>query len=259
MNLSPSILLHIEILGVVAVVGMVFLWLPNLTRHDIFFAVTVSPEFSHSEEGARIRQSYRAWIGIQIAIALGLVIAGWRMGLPWLTICVPYWLVITALPGFLRARERVLPHAVVPSTEREAGLNVRNAGALGHPILQAGPFAILLAAGIYLRMRWDEIPSRFAVHYDINNQPNRWAQKGFASVYGALLVGVVMCVLMLVMSALIVHATRQIRTSGAAGEAESRYRQVQLGIVLGSEYFLAVVISWVSLLPLQPVAPSTER
>src|SRR5580704_7777041 len=121
--------------------------MPSLTRRDIFFAVTVSPDFPRSAEGARIRRSYQLWTALQTTVAMILVLAGWKLGRPWMALAAPYWLLAAVLPAFLWARAHAQVHAVAPSMLREAGLHARTLGVLRHPFLQAGPFAILLAAG----------------------------------------------------------------------------------------------------------------
>lgn len=250
MSQWPGEVFYLFQLFLIAITGAVFCWMPSLTRRDIFFAVTVSPDFPRSAEGARIRRSYQLWTGTQTAVAMILVFAGWKLGRPWLALTAPYWLLAAALPAFLWARRRAQAHATAPSTVREAGLQTRTLGALQHPILQTGPFAILLAAAIYLWKRWDDIPARFPIHWDFNGVANGWAHKNFAGVFGILLGGAVLCAMLLMMNVLILHATRQISARGAAAERESRFRRTQVGVVLGSEYFLALLMAGCALLPL---------
>lgn len=228
--------------------------MPRFTRPDIYFAVTVPPEFRDSEEGWSILKSYRGEVVIFSLLALLIVLAGARITLP------NYQMVILlagfALQGagvflaYYRARGRVLPHAVAPATIREAALVPREAHLPGGWLLQLPPFAILAGTALWLHTHWDQIPATFPVHWGANGQPNNWTTRSFAGVYGPLLMAALLCALMGFLAYALLRWSRVIQVGGAAGEGERRFRVLIASILVAIEYLLAVTFLWTGLLPL---------
>lgn len=109
------------------------------------------------------------------------------------------------------------------------------------PIVEPLPFAILAAAAIVLRGRWEEIPPRFAVHFAADGAPDGWAPRSTEGVFGPLVVGVVV-VLVLALARAAVMASRA-RDGGAS-------RRLASGTLLGLETFVALTFATVSFLAL---------
>jgi uncharacterized membrane protein len=107
-------------------------------------------------------------------------------------------------------------------------------------ILELLPFAILGAEALLLAARWDAIPERFPIHWGLDGQPNGWATRSPAWVYGPLALAAALCLLLL--------ALRAARPR-AASEAQIRFRRRTL---LGAECVVAVTFGAVGLLPLVP-------
>jgi uncharacterized membrane protein len=228
--------------------------MPRLTRPDVYFAVTVPPEFRDSAEGCSILKRYRAEVTIFGILALFIVLAAVR-------IPEPNYLTVVTLAGlflqgagvfhaYYRARGRVLPHAAALATVREAALVPRGARLPGGWMLQFPPFALLAATAIWLHLHWGQIPEVFPTHWGVNGQPDNWTARSFAGVYGPLLIGAVLCALMGFLAYALLCWSRPIRVGGAAGEGERRFRFVVVSIVVASEYFLALKFTWAGLLPL---------
>lgn len=239
--------------------GIFFHFAPEMTRHDVFFAVTVDQGyFRRSEEARRILRQFQAAAWIHTAVALAIVFAGAATKHLLIPIIGVLWQVTGITIAFLRARKQVLPHAVAQTPHREAALTQRQTGA-AYWILQIVPFAILCACGVYLQENWARIPERFPVHWGINGEPNGWSTRSLGGVYWPLLIAVIICVFLGVLSYGVVHWTRQIRCSGAAAVAETRSRRVQVGAMIAVQIFFAVIFSGVSLMALRPApeqAPS---
>ena len=56
------------------------------------------------------------------------------------------------------------------------------------------PFGMLAAAAAWLAIRWEDLPSRWIVHWGPGGVPNGWATKTFGGVFGPLLLGAVLAV-----------------------------------------------------------------
>jgi uncharacterized membrane protein len=228
--------------------------MPRLTRPDVYFAVTVPPEFRDSAEGCSILKRYRVEVTILSVLALLLVLAAVRIPEPHyvigLTLAGLYLQIAGAFFAYYRARKQVLPHATQPATVREAALVPREAHLPGGWLLQLPPFAILAAAAIWLHLHWDQIPEVFPIHWGPSGRPNGWATRSLAGVYAPLLMGALLCALIGFLAYAMPRWSRLIRVGGAAGHAERRFRLVVVSILVAIEYFLALVFMWTSLLPL---------
>jgi uncharacterized membrane protein len=248
--LGPSLVMAF-VIGLCLVISYL---MPRLTRPDLYFAVTVPPEFRDSAEGYSILKSYRVEVTIFGVLALLIVLAAVRIPEP------NYMMVVTLAGLFLqgagvffayyRARKRVLPHAAAPATVREAVLVPREVHLPGGWLLQLPPFALLAGAAIWLHLHWGKIPEVFPIHWGANGQPNNWATRSFGGVYGPLLIAAGLCALMGLMAYAMLRWSRPIRVSGAAGAGERRFRHLVVSIIVGTEYFLALLFMWTALLPL---------
>ncbi|HUJ32050.1 MAG TPA: DUF5808 domain-containing protein [Candidatus Acidoferrum sp.] len=236
--------------GQILLIATLFHLLPGLTRRDILFAVTVDPAYRKTAESRRVVRQFRIAVWIHSAVGTALVFAGAatsHLSIPFVGVL---WQLVGAMIAFLRARKQTLPHAVSQTARREAVLVRRSAG-VGYWLLQLGPFAILAASAFYLKYNWQRIPERFPVHWGLSGEPDGWATRSFTGVYAPLLIAFAVCALIAVLSYAILHWTRQVRATGPAGQAEGHFRQVQFGILLAVQYFLAGTLSGVPILALR--------
>lgn len=245
MNGQESILfaLAVALAGPILLVAVLFHYLPQITRRDIFFAVTVNPEFRGTAEARMIVRRFRIVVWSQTVIAFGIAAVAIATRQPLVALIGVGWQIVAAMWAFLRARKRTLPHAATPDTHREATLVPRRAGGIGFALLQIGPFAILAAAAIYIQMIWDRIPERFPIHWGFDGRPNGWATRSFWGIYGFWLIGLLVCALIELLAYGILHWTRQIRSSGADAQNEAHFRRVQAGCIIALEYFFALIFN----------------
>ncbi len=250
MSQGYTIALRIFMLSMVGLLAVLYHLMPRLTRPDLYFAVTVPPDFRDTQEGRGILRRYRIQVWIHTLIGLGLVFASlWIKHFPALLVGF-FWQAIGSFIALYGARKQVMPHAVTPKTIREAGLEPRQARLPGGWMVQLGPFAMLAAAGLWLHSHWEQIPGRFPVHWGFDGKPNRWAYRSFSSVYGTLLLGTAVCIGLVLLAYAILQGSRRIQVGGTAGEREAHFQHTVLSVLLGAEYFLALVLSWTGLLPL---------
>ena len=250
--LLPSLIM-ILMIGLLVVLYYV---MPRLTRPDIYFAVTVMPDFRDSAEGRAILGRYRVEVVVYGIIAIAVALIGLWVPQPPSDTLIVVGLVLQPVGGFIayyRARQRVQPHAVAPATVREAALAPHEARLPGGWAVQIGPFALLAAVAIWLRLHWSEIPDRFPVHWGINGQPDNWATRSFTGVFLPLLTGVFVIALLGFLAYAILRWSRVIRMGGAAGESEQRFRHIVASILVATEYLLALVFAWTGVLALSTV------
>src|SRR5262245_53739147 len=84
---------------------------------------------------------------------------------------------------------------------------------------------VLAAAAAVLRVFWDRIPERWAVHWGMHDRPNGWAQKSVAGAFGPLLMGLAVWVLVEIV---VVWMRRQAKH--VTPRVAPAYVEVQLGI-----------------------------
>lgn len=232
---------------------------PRLTRPDLFFAVTVKPSFRASSEGAHILRLYN-WLVLALALpALApLVCLRFFRLSPLLGLLGPALLELAGcFAAFLVARGQTLPHHVEPSTGREALLSPRKVSLPGGWLAQAGPFLLLMAAAICLGVNWSEIPQRIVIHWGSGGEPNGWAVKSPASVFGGPAFGALICLLLAGSAYAIVRGRRRIHSAGRAALGEARFIGAISLLLLGIEYWLALLMGWFSLTALRhnPASP----
>ncbi|HUI40831.1 MAG TPA: DUF5808 domain-containing protein [Terriglobia bacterium] len=253
-----SVLLPITATFMIAVVlSAVFLcWLPRLTRPDLYFALTVPPTFRDGDDGRAILGRFRVQVLLYSLAACVLVIAGgWRSSMLLLASGIAVQ-VAGFFEAYLGARSRVRPHTQEPTPLREAPLAPRPASLPGGRLVRAGPVVLLALTALYLNRRWADIPARFPNHWGLDGQPNGWATRSLGGVYGPLAQAILICLMLLLLGYGLTRWSRPIRLRGAPGHAEEHFRRVVLGVLLATQYLLALVFIWAALLPLSPGPPS---
>jgi len=235
---------------VVCFVGVLLYLLPRLTRPDIYFATTVTRDFRDTTDGARILRHYRVETVVHSCIGLLLVLGSARIGTESALLIGLLWQMIGCFTAFYRARGRTRPHAVKPTSIREAEIKLREQDLPGGWILQLGPFALLIAAAIYLQLRWADLPAQFPVHWGFDGSPDRWTSRSLTGVYGGLVSAMVLCLIFALLGTYILRKTRRVRVSGSEGKGESIFRHRMASVLLAAEYFIALSIMWTAMLPL---------
>jgi uncharacterized membrane protein len=150
---------------------------------------------------------------------------------------------VVGFASFLRERAAVRRLAPPQPMVHEADLG--GSDHLPRWVVAALPaFAFPAAAGAWLRAHWDEIPERFPIHWDAAGLPNRWADKGFHSVYGPLLYGCGMMLFLLFLALVVFHGSRR-----------SVQRVAMLKVLIAAVWLMGILFTGVSLLPLRQFPP----
>ena len=235
----------------VAFIGGLMLWLPRLSRRELFFAVTVRADFPAGESARPILRRFDARV-VGVTLAAEAIVA-WGVGTShlWPSLGAPILQLAGCFWAFLAAHKATIPHAVVPTTVREAALAPRAIGPVGGWLLQLAPFAILGVAAAYLHANWERIPARFPVHWGVNGTPNGWSTRTLMGVYGPLIFGGVVVGVLVLLNWLILHWTRRVHASGGAASAELARERRYLLILTFTEFLIAFDFGWTAILPLR--------
>ena len=235
----------------VAFIGGLMLWLPRMSRRELFFSVTVPADFPGGETARPILRRFDARV-VGVTLATEAVVA-WGVGTSrlWPALGALILQLAGCFWAFLAAHKAVIPHAVAPTTVREAALAPRPIRPVGGWLLQLTPFGILCAAAAYLHANWQRIPARFPVHWGVNGTPNGWSTRTPAGVYGPLIMGGVVVALLLLITWAILRWTRHVHATGGAAAAELARERRYLLILTFTEFMIAFDFGWTAILPLR--------
>ncbi len=220
------------------IIGVGLLFTPLLTRRGIFFSATVDPGFPQSSDGRRLLHSYQwqagLWAILACAIAVLLVPAH-----PLSAALLPVFLLMagTGVTYWRTFEEVHTRYGVRHSEIRETSLTPapEQEEILVWWILP--PFLAIAAAAYFLHTHWLQIPPQFPVHWGVNGEPNRWASRDFAGVYGSLLIGTAMNLFFLAFAWVLARISRKT----AMRYVTIRMLQVMLYPVTFSFVFAALI------------------
>lgn len=175
---------------------------PVWARPGTYFGVRVPPEYKSSPEAHRSRRSFliKVWAATAAAVALSL------LRLPWLGFVIQVGAATLAFRAGWRATR---PHGVEAPTERTAQLFGPRAAVPGGAAAVGGPFVVVAAAFAYLLLKWNSIPARFPVHWDLEGHANGWSTRTPAGVFGPLLIAFAVLVLLAAVTAAQPHKGRR--------------------------------------------------
>jgi uncharacterized membrane protein len=213
---------------------------PHLTHRDIFFGVTVSGSFREGPVARKVSRRYGTEVWLLAMAAAAIVVTS---PMPFVSGAMLLGQTIGASVAFIRAWSAVRPHAVAPTTIREAAIGPRD-GLPGGVLGQLGPFLILLAATAYVALHWADVPTRFPTHWNLAGKADGWTAKSVPGVFRGLAIGFVACGMVLFTSSAILRWTRLPRVTGQDGQRYRRVRRVNLVAQLASAYLIATLLAW---------------
>jgi uncharacterized membrane protein len=149
---------------------------------------------------------------------------------------------------FALARNGTMAYST-PVTARSAPLTASTEDLPGGTAIAIGPFGILLAAALYLHANWQRIPERFPIHWHGTGTPDRWADKSVPTVYGPLLAGAALNLLILFMGEAILRYSPRARVANTA-EWTARFRRVNVRLLMVVTWGVALMLAWFATLPL---------
>jgi uncharacterized membrane protein len=230
---------------VAAFTGAVMLLLPHISPRRYFFAITVPPGFPSSPAGrTSLRRYYSAVVcSIVISVVTLLELDRWSGPvLPAVAMLAPS---ILGMLAYLFERYHVAQVAPRPDPVRVVELSSDDDRLPRWIALMLPPFVFPIATAAWLRARWNEIPTRFAIHWNGHDIADRFAGKPPRAVYGPLL----FCGGMMLVMILLTLATFY-------GSRRGRQRTAIVKMMVATIYVIAALFSVIAILPIAPFRPS---
>ena len=231
---------------VILLTSVLFNLIPGLTRPDLFFAVTVAPEFRRTPDAQRILRRFRVivWTFTLVAIAVQLA-----TNLVLVSILI---LMAAYLWALVNGHHRVLAFAAAPSSTVEVDLAAPDERLPGGLILPLLPILSMVGLGIWASLNLDRLPQRLPVHWGLEG-PDRWVATTSASVLGFLALHTLLCVFLAGSAWALLNWSRRISTSGPTAAAERHFRRRVVQLIIVAEYFVAAP-AWFALFQPTPLA-----
>ena len=220
-------------------VGVILQFTPLLTRRGIFFSATVDPDFPHSEEGRRVLRSYRGqsalWSVVAVSVMLVLFPVHPAAALPSMLVAIAgsgfaYWRKFREVHGRFGRSVPDIRYAELAPAPAPAEFNLW---------LCVPPFVWIIGIAAYLQAHWNVVPEYFPVHWGADGQPNGWATRTFAGVYGPLMAALGMDAFCLLLAFALLLFARN-----------TTMRHVTLTLLLLVTYPVSFAFGMVALLPL---------
>lgn len=195
---APSTAHLVQLLPLVFI-SLILPWYGQ-SRRGVLFGVTVPLGFANTPKARSALRSYRLSVSAfaltllaTAAAVLWLAPATSRVG----TLMSPLAVFLELLVTFLlwnHGATTIKPFAAAVPLERHTELTPVSTTT---PILATACSILPLAAtALWLHLHWNQIPLRFVLHWNASGLPDRWATRSFDGVFGTLLTGVMMVVLL---------------------------------------------------------------
>lgn len=226
-----------------AFLGAILLLLPRFSPQRFFFSITVPPEFRESETARASLRRYRVRVGAATAASLAAAWFALVSGDAANAVFAPLIPAFVGLIAFLLERaavRRIAPRPAGPPLEvPQAPVGD---GLPRWTILAAVPVLFPAATALYLQANWDAIPDKFPVHWGLNGEPNGWSVKTFRGIYGPLLFGEGLLVLIAIVGVAMYYGSRR-----------GPVRRPVLAMLIATMYLIGLAFSSVGLMPLMHI------
>lgn len=234
--------------------GVLYSFFPALRKRNLYFGVTVAPEFRSSEEGRRIAATFRAVVWAGVAVTLGLL--WWAQQYPFrpaVAFC-PLVAVLVGGAGWLWAWSATRPHAVRMDAVRTAPLvgEAEDERLPGGWLTAVGPFAMLGCAVGWMLAHFDELPARYPVHWGASGRADRWVEKSLPAVLAPSAVGAGVLVMLLGIALMILRGAKR-GSGGETGDFGARHRMANVRLLALMMWALGALFCVVALLPVLPL------
>jgi uncharacterized membrane protein len=217
---------------ILLLMGGLFSIIPGLTRADLFFAVTVTPDFRQTADARRILQRFWTIVWTSTVAAIVVELA---TGLTLISLLI---LAGGFLSALVSSHGRALACAAAPNPVLEVNLGAPREGLPGGPIVALLPVLSLAGLGLWVGLNWDRLPPRFPVHWGFQG-PDRWVTTTPTAMFGLLALQTFLCLLLAGSAWGVLNLSRRVSTSGSRAASERHFRRRVVQLMIVAEFFIA--------------------
>jgi uncharacterized membrane protein len=230
--------------------GVIYSLFPMFQKRNLYFGVTVAPEFRSSEEGRRIAMVFRLLVWAGVAGTLAALWFAWQAQSKMLTGLSPLLATGEASLAWLWAWSAARRHAVRMDAVRTAPLlaDPEEEHLPGGWLTAVGPFAMMACAVGWMMAHFDELPARYPAHWGASGQPDRWVEKSLRAVLTPPAIGAGVLLLLLAMAFMILRGAKR-GSGGESGDFGSRHRLANVRMLAVTMWALGALFCVVTLLP----------
>lgn len=247
--MTTEALIGIVTVAQLVLLGGIFWFLPRWSRPELLFAVTVPPELREQAVGRRAIRTYRIGLVATLALTLGLALLVGRAGLVWLTLGATTMLLGGVTVAYLAARAVVRPHAVAPTSVREAALDAEREAFGWLPFV--APFALLVLAVVIVVVRWPSVPDPMPTRFGANGEAIAWSPKSAGPLAAPLAIGFMTLAMMPLLGSWIWRGVRRPDAANPAAIALHRRRlRAVRETLIGASWLIALLFFAIPVLQL---------
>ncbi|TDM12110.1 DUF1648 domain-containing protein [Macrococcus lamae] len=215
---------------IILVTGLIFLFAGRFTKRNILFSVYVPDHYQNNQEIGDVRRRFRNRVVTATVVSAVIQFVAVLIANQYVVIVFVLLinlLILAEVLFYKQANEQL--KQLKEQGQWMEGLKVLRATdtsarddlSLLPWQLYAIPFALLTLSVFYVALNYAAIPDRIAVHWNINNEPDRWENKSFLTVFYPALVGYGIMFLMAATNSGINHFPMMLNP--AAKEASQNY------------------------------------
>ena len=175
------IALSTELLVVAALLA-----LPRITRRDLLFGVPIPDGFRSTDAARAVLRNYTIAVCLAGVAAVSTIV---MTEYPGARVAALLLISIVGVASYWAQNARLKPHAIQPSSLRTVDFTRVDEPLPWFVWLGVLPLLLIAAAALYLHFHWDQIPVRYPVHFTLDGTPNRWVDRSVRGVYGFLVFG----------------------------------------------------------------------
>jgi uncharacterized membrane protein len=164
---------------------MMFL-LPHLTRREILFGVVLPADFRSHPEGRHAIHVFQRAVSIP-ALAGFIIIPLLGARFPAASMLASMTTILVGFTAFIIQNRKLRAFGLQHQPVRELELTGEPERLPRFVWLALVPMLIFAAIAVYLHLHWDSIPDRRPIHWGLDGQPDRWAERSFRGVYGPII------------------------------------------------------------------------
>ncbi len=227
---------------------------PKLSQRDVYFGVTVAPDFRHSKEARKALTVYVTTVLVFGGAAVLMALLGTPEQKQPLLVLAPFLVVFGAIAGYVAGHRMTVPHRAAPTAVRQVSLARRRESLPGGPLAQVGPFLLLATASAWTILNWHRLPAHFPIHWGGDGLPDGWTTRTPYHVFSLPVFFAGLCLFLALTAFSVLRYSRRSEASDAWG----RFRRTLAETLLALEYCVAVSAVAPMFLPLSQT-PATVK